>query len=242
MRTGPGPVYRQVSRHLCEQIDSGRWGPGDRLPSENELARELSVNRLTVRQAIGELASSAVLTVRQGSGTYVTRPPDQISVPVTSADWGAERDRVGAAMRAHGYDVVERLVDRGPARSVTAAEALGATSSRLYRIRTRLIASDEIWGWSAYWFGTRPAQLPGTGAGESPVPAAVDSMRYRWRAFSASAATIADAEILEIPVGRPLLVREGVNADPDGAAALYVCRRLRGDRMRFRVDYPNGAG
>lgn len=85
-------------------------------------------------------------------------------------------------------------------------------------------------------------QLPGTGDSESPVPAAVDSMRYRWRAFSASAATIADAEILEIPVGRPLLVRKGVNAEPGGAAALYVCRRLRGDRMRFRVDYPNGGG
>ncbi|MFD2396637.1 GntR family transcriptional regulator [Prauserella oleivorans] len=74
-RTGSLPLYRQVQQVLQERIESRALLPGDRLPTEHELARELAVNRLTVRQAISELARAGQLVVRQGIGTFVAEPP-----------------------------------------------------------------------------------------------------------------------------------------------------------------------
>jgi len=52
-------------------IASGDYGPGDRLPSERELAQQLGVSRPALREGIGRLRSGGVLASRRGSGTYV---------------------------------------------------------------------------------------------------------------------------------------------------------------------------
>lgn len=53
-------------------IASGRWGPGDRLPAEAELAAQLGLSRNSLREAVRALCLVRVLDVRQGDGTYVT--------------------------------------------------------------------------------------------------------------------------------------------------------------------------
>ena len=45
----------QVFDHLSQGIASGRWKPGDKLPSEAELCRQLGASRVTVRSAISRL-------------------------------------------------------------------------------------------------------------------------------------------------------------------------------------------
>ncbi|OLT22949.1 hypothetical protein BJF78_32570 [Pseudonocardia sp. CNS-139] len=60
------PLYRQMEAALLERIDSGDLRPGERLPTETELAAQWKVNRLTVRQAIGELARAGRVVVRAG--------------------------------------------------------------------------------------------------------------------------------------------------------------------------------
>jgi GntR family transcriptional repressor for pyruvate dehydrogenase complex len=57
---------------IRELIVSGRWGPGDRLPRESELAAQLGLSRNSLREAVRALALVRVLEVRQGDGTYVT--------------------------------------------------------------------------------------------------------------------------------------------------------------------------
>lgn len=61
----------QVCRVLQEQIASGKYKVGDKLPSENELADAFGVNRLTVRVAIQKLSAIGVVEVKQGSGSFV---------------------------------------------------------------------------------------------------------------------------------------------------------------------------
>src|SRR6266566_9339753 len=56
---------------IRELIVSGRWGPGDRLPRESELAAQLGLSRNSLREAVRALALVRVLEVRQGDGTYV---------------------------------------------------------------------------------------------------------------------------------------------------------------------------
>lgn len=53
-------------------IASGDYGPGDRLPSERDLAQQLGVSRPALREGIGRLRSGGVLDARRGSGTYVS--------------------------------------------------------------------------------------------------------------------------------------------------------------------------
>ena len=64
------------------QID-GAFGPGDKIPNENDLAHQLSVSRTTLREAIRMLAAHQVLEIRRGRGTFVREdfhPGDQLGL------------------------------------------------------------------------------------------------------------------------------------------------------------------
>ena len=70
-RTSKPSATEQVYEALRGRISSGEWRPGERLPSESELAASFGVNRLTVRMALQKLAALGVTATRTGSGTYV---------------------------------------------------------------------------------------------------------------------------------------------------------------------------
>lgn len=61
----------QVIAELRNQITSGEWPVGSRIPTEAELVEQLGVARNTVREAVRALAHNGLLDIRQGSGTYV---------------------------------------------------------------------------------------------------------------------------------------------------------------------------
>lgn len=61
----------QVISALRNQITSGEWPVGSRIPTEPELVEQLGVARNTVREAVRALAHNGLLDIRQGSGTYV---------------------------------------------------------------------------------------------------------------------------------------------------------------------------
>jgi DNA-binding FadR family transcriptional regulator len=63
--------YEQVVRRLSADIAAGRLAPGERLPSERDLARALGVGRASVREALGALGNQGVLETRPGSGSFV---------------------------------------------------------------------------------------------------------------------------------------------------------------------------
>ena len=67
------PVVSQVARRLVEYILSGDVLPGDRMPSERQLAEAFGVGRSAMREAIKSLSLIGLIEVRQGDGTYVKR-------------------------------------------------------------------------------------------------------------------------------------------------------------------------
>ena len=66
------PLYYQLKEILKEEIDIGKYSPGDRILSENELSALLGISRNTSKQAISELVSDGVLYRIQGKGTFVS--------------------------------------------------------------------------------------------------------------------------------------------------------------------------
>ena len=61
-----------TAQKLLGMIREKGYGPGDRLPTEMELSEALGVGRNTVREALRILMSRNIVTVRQGSGTFVS--------------------------------------------------------------------------------------------------------------------------------------------------------------------------
>jgi GntR family transcriptional repressor for pyruvate dehydrogenase complex len=65
----------RLAARLARQIEADRLAPGDRLPTEAQLAVAHGVSRTVVREAVHQLKSRGLLVSRQGSGLYVAHPP-----------------------------------------------------------------------------------------------------------------------------------------------------------------------
>ena len=68
----------EVIGQLNEQLLSGAWRAGERIPTEQELSAELEVSRPVVREAVRALVHLGVLESRQGAGTYVISTADPV--------------------------------------------------------------------------------------------------------------------------------------------------------------------
>lgn len=67
------PIFQRIKDYLLAEIQAGHWKEGDAIPSEQELAKQFGVSRMTVNRAVRELSSEQILTRVQGSGTYVAQ-------------------------------------------------------------------------------------------------------------------------------------------------------------------------
>jgi GntR family transcriptional regulator len=78
-------LYKQLAKVLRDGITEGRWQPGDMLPSEAALREEYDVSPTTVRQALLELRSEGLITVRNGKGSFVSSSYNQPAATINRA-------------------------------------------------------------------------------------------------------------------------------------------------------------
>ncbi|MCL2117438.1 MAG: GntR family transcriptional regulator [Planctomycetaceae bacterium] len=71
VKTSSKPLYQQLDELIRNKLHSGEWSAHDLLPSENELARNYRLSRMTVRSVIVRLAQEGLLYRVPGKGTYV---------------------------------------------------------------------------------------------------------------------------------------------------------------------------
>lgn len=86
------PLTESVIHRLRDLVSSGRYQPGDKLPSERVLREELGVGRSTVREALRALEVLGLIELRQGSGAFVRAGDGEASSGPPFADW-ADRHR-----------------------------------------------------------------------------------------------------------------------------------------------------
>jgi len=65
------PLYEEAMVQLAELIRKGRFRPGDRLPSERDLARQIKISRPTLREALRAMKQQGILESRRGAGNYI---------------------------------------------------------------------------------------------------------------------------------------------------------------------------
>ncbi len=241
---GEVPLYERVRLALAASIADGTYAPGDKLPSETRIADELGVNRLTVRRAIEELARAGAVESRQGSGTFVSAPI--VRLPLTQK---LSTDSLVAGITAqiaeHGYTHEDVLLRVAKVSTASLNATLELPPGPLWRVDNAIMVNGTGWMWSTSWF---PRQLLADPAKDwdhmtglyGQLNEVVGELTPLWRAISADAATTADAEILGIRVGSPVLVRDGLTA-ADREPVLRVTRRARMDRVSYLLHYNNHA-
>jgi GntR family transcriptional repressor for pyruvate dehydrogenase complex len=131
----PQTISDQVAEQLRQLISSGQYKPGDRIPSERELAVRLGVGRPAVREALRELkAQGFLITGRGAQGTTVASlPSPSFSAPLTPL--------LGTG--------AERIIELMEVRSAVEVEAAGlaarrATLEDLHRLSILLTAPGDM--------------------------------------------------------------------------------------------------
>ena len=70
------PSYVKIQNFILENIQQGIYSPGDKIPSENEIAQMFSVSRITANMAIKEWSIMGVVTRQKGKGSFVSDSSD----------------------------------------------------------------------------------------------------------------------------------------------------------------------
>jgi GntR family transcriptional regulator, uxu operon transcriptional repressor len=120
-------LYRKIARQLSELIAAGEFLPGQRLPAERELARQLGVSRPSVREALIALEIEGRVEVRVGSGVFVAQHPAPVAAePADEGEGPFELLRARSAVEGETAALAAReATDAEVAEIQAAVEALG---------------------------------------------------------------------------------------------------------------------
>jgi GntR family histidine utilization transcriptional repressor len=109
------PAFLHIKNYLLDEIQAGHWREGDAIPSEQALAKQFGVSRMTVNRAVRELTDEQILNRIQGSGTYVAQQKYQS----TLVEIKSIADEVRA--RGHRHRSELHLLERSKASEIMAA-------------------------------------------------------------------------------------------------------------------------
>jgi len=119
----PALRYRAVADDLERQIASGALRPGERMSGENELAREFSVSRVTVRTALALLEKKDLIVRRAGAGTFVAMPRLHHDLTILESMF-SKFTKMGIASSAELLEYEWAVVDAQTARKLGYPEAM----------------------------------------------------------------------------------------------------------------------
>ncbi|MBQ0890326.1 GntR family transcriptional regulator [Streptomyces sp. RM72] len=118
------PKYQRIADTLREAIRSGEYGPGDRLPGENDLMAAHGVARMTARQALSVLRDEGVAEARKGAGVFVRefRPLRRRGIQrLAQQQWGNGRSIWSTDIENRSLDVDQVTVSEEAAPDNVAA-------------------------------------------------------------------------------------------------------------------------
>ena len=134
----PQPLYQQVAEWMQENIRAGHWAKGDKLPAEEDLAKEIGISRGTLRNAIALLIKQGLLIQVQGKGTFVEK--DKISYP-----FAQELISFAESMEVRGIDFETKVVEKQivkPNQVIQKKLQIDASDDVLYLKRVRYIQNQ----------------------------------------------------------------------------------------------------
>ncbi len=230
------PIWKAIADALRSDMAEGRYGPGDKLPTEAALAERFGVNRHTVRHGISALVDEGLIRTRRGAGAFVAATPTDYPI--------------GSRVRFH-----ENLIAAGrrPEKRVLHVEERAATEGEA----TALTVSpgDQICAYHglsladghsiAVFESMFPLErLPGITAALQETSSVTEALnrsgvtdytRASTR-LTATRATATQALHLQVSEGDPLLRSSGVNVDEQGQPVEFGRTWFVGDRVTLTLE------
>jgi GntR family transcriptional regulator len=233
---GPIPLHHQIYLDLRAALDGGEWTPGERMPSERELALRYGCSLITVRRALGELAREQRVERTRGRGTYVLRQR-------------IDRDFAGTLsfaeeMESRGLDPQTQLLTarvEPASESVASALELPVAAPSIYLERLRLADGDPLLLEQVHLSAVRFAGLlefdlehnslydvlaERFGARVTRAREAIEPVMLRTR----------EARLLNRQPRSPALLVEGVAFEANGSPVEFARSFVAGDRTRYYVE------
>jgi GntR family transcriptional regulator len=220
------PVHISIRDDLRTRIDAGEWGPGERLPSETELAARYGVARMTIRQAVGALATEGNVVRRQGLGTFAADRPTRSAELLLSFT---------EEMRGQGHEVQTRLINAAveqPPPAARTALLLGQSAAAVTVRRVRLVDGCPIVVQNSWLPYARFAGLDANPLLDGSLYAMLEA-RYGVRivrakqAFTAAAAGDTDASALDLKPDEPVLRIARTTYDSSNLVVEYAVSAMR---------------
>jgi GntR family transcriptional regulator len=211
-------VHGQIEDWLAGQIATGALAPGDRLPTEHDLAKWFGVSRMTLRHALAELARRGLVTrtVGRHGGTVVAAAKlEQDLTQVLSARSRPAGPAAAAALRLGEDDPVYevRRIRLGDGRPIALERSLFPAARFPGMLEFRLDGS--LYDLLETRYGLRPHR-----ARESLEPVT---------------AGVREAEALDVAEGAPLMQVERTAYARSGEPLEFARDLFRGDRTRVVV-------
>src|SRR5690554_7976553 len=119
--------YEQIKEYIYQKIETGEWPENHPVSSENGLAAQFDVSRMTARRALQELADEGLVTRARGSGTFVA-PLKSQSALLTIRNIADEIE-----LRGHRHHAVVQVLERVPATATLATALQVAADTELLR-------------------------------------------------------------------------------------------------------------
>lgn len=235
--TGPGdlPAHMRIGYWLERLIVSRKLQPGDKLPSEVDIAAALGVSRMTLRQALGSIEAKGLIDRRRGrfGGNFVTTPRFEFDHE-TLPGFTEQMRRIHVEAGAH----VLKATTRRPSTDVRAALGLrrGDQVHEILRARSangEPIVLEETYFPAGVFPGMLTANLTGSlyavmrELGSAPFSAEEQ--------IEATQANEQHAEILDVETGTPLLLITRTSFTEAGVAVEFTRDYHRSDRTRIRI-------
>ncbi|HLK75897.1 MAG TPA: GntR family transcriptional regulator [Streptosporangiaceae bacterium] len=232
---GPGTtLYGQIEDWLAGEIASGALMPGDRLPTEHDLAGWFGVSRMTLRHALAELARRGLVSRTMGrhGGTFVAAPKLEQDL-TTLAGFSEQLRRHGMVAGARVLSATSR-----PAGPAAAAALRIGDDAEVYEIRRIRLADGRPMVLERSLFPA--ARFPGFL--ESRLDGSLYELlevRYGLRPHRAReslepvTAGVREAEALLVDVGAPLMLVERTAYARTGEPVEFARDLFRGDRTKL---------
>lgn len=228
-------LRHSLADELRHQIVTGEWRPGDRLPSEPELARRRTVSRSSMRSAIAMLEEDGYVTRRHGSGTYVTHRPGLAND--LGRNFGVSSLIAATGMEPGSVEETTGVVAAPPTVAAAFGVAPGAPVSSLRRVRTaneRRVVDATDWCRVEH---LAPEELATIAAG-SIYAALADRGLAVHHGVAHLTPGNADGDVarrLDVPRGTLLLTIEQVDSTAEGVTVLVSREHHLADAFAFTV-------
>jgi len=219
------PRYSEIEDVLREEIQSGHYKLGSRLPTEHELCDRFAVSRFTIRQALSRLREAGVLEARPGVGTIVVSSADRVTFVQTLSSVEELLQFPAETYRQHlSVDRIEAT----PEQAIMLRCSPGQRWVRLKAMRLARPSDAPIASLDVYLLPKFAGVVDLPNPAGTPVVHQIEQL-YGHRAGHAQIEIFVSR--IDPQLAEPLTVAEG---DP----ALIILRRYRGeDGVIFLVTY-----